>query len=174
MWCFMVNKKSKFTKHGLHLFDGHNYIFRSMRMKLVLQTQGVDVWQDVLNEYSVPTNIPTDAAGKKLYESNSKAMYAILGGLAGSEFVKVMHCESAKELWDKLKYFYEGNTKVKNAKFQSYRSQFESLKMEEFEYITTYFLSIDEVVNTMRGLGEKVKDVDVVQKVLRYLLVRFN
>ena len=88
-----MDKKSEFTKHGLPLFDGHNYSFWSIRMKLFLQTQGVDVWQAVLNDYSAPTTIPTDVVGKKLYESNSKAMYAILGGLAGSEFVKVMHCE---------------------------------------------------------------------------------
>jgi hypothetical protein len=37
-------------------------------------------------------------------------MYAILGGLAGSEFVKVMHCTSAKEIWDKLKNVYEGDS----------------------------------------------------------------
>ena len=170
----MMDKKSEFTKHGLPLFDGHNYAFWSIRMKLFLQTQGVYVWQAVLNEYSAPTNIPTDVVGKKIYESNSKAMYAILGGLAGSEFVKVMHYELAKELWAKLKNVYEGDTKVKNAKLQSYRSQFESLKMEEYEDIATYFLRIDEVVNTMRGLGEKVKDVDIVQKVLRYLPIRFN
>ena len=46
--------------------------------------------------------------------------------------------------------------------------------MEESEDIATYLLRIDEVVNTMRGLGEKVKAVDIVQKVLRYLPVRFN
>ena len=85
-----------------------------------------------------------------------------------------MHCESVKELWDKLKNIYEGDAKVKNAKLQSYRSQFESLKMEENEYITTYFLRIYEVVNTMRGLGENIKDVNIVQKVLRYLHVIFN
>ena len=87
-----MDKKSGFTKHGLPLFDGHNYAFWSIMMKLFLQTQGVDVWQAVLNEYSAPTSIQTDVAGKKLYERNSKAMYVILGGLAGSEFVKVMHC----------------------------------------------------------------------------------
>jgi hypothetical protein len=38
----------------------------------------------VLNEYKAPTTVPKDAAGKKLYESNSKAMYAILGGLTSS------------------------------------------------------------------------------------------
>ena len=81
-----------------------------------MQSQGVDVWKVVLNEYKKLATIPTDATGKQLYESNLKAMYAILGGLTGSEFVKVMHCESTKELWDKLEIIYEGDAKVKNAK----------------------------------------------------------
>ena len=80
----MMDKKPEFTEHGLPLFDGHNYAFWSIGMKLFLQAQGVDVWQVVLNEYSVPATIPTDVVGKKLYERNSKVMYAILGGLAGS------------------------------------------------------------------------------------------
>jgi hypothetical protein len=42
--------------------------------------------------------------------------------------------------------------------------------MEESEDIATCFLRIDEIVNTMRGLGEKVKNVNIVQKVLRSLL----
>jgi hypothetical protein len=169
-----MDKKFDFTKHGLPLFDEHNYAFWSIRMKLFLQSQGVDVWQAMLNEYKTPTTVPTDATGKKFYESNSKAMYAILGGFVGSEFVKVMHFELAKELWDKLKKVYEGDTKVKNAKLQSYRIQFESLKMEESEDIATYFLRIDEVVNTMRGLGETVENGIIFQKVLRYLPARFD
>ena len=46
--------------------------------------------------------------------------------------------------------------------------------MEENEDIASYFLRIDEVVNTMRGLGENIKDINIVQKVLRSLPVRFN
>ena len=98
----MMDKKFEFTKHGLPLFDGHNYAFWSVRMKLFLQSQGVDFWQAMLNEYKNPATIPTNATSKKLYESNSKAMYAILGDLVGYELVKVTHYESAKELWDKL------------------------------------------------------------------------
>jgi hypothetical protein len=139
-------------------------------MKVFLQTQGVDIWQDVIKEYKVPTTIPIDCTGKRLYENNSKAMYAILGGLAGSKFVKVMHCASAKEIWDKLKNVYEGDTKVKSAKLQSYRSQFESLKMEEYEDIATYFLRIDEVVNTMRGLGEKLIIILLCKRYLDHFL----
>jgi hypothetical protein len=85
-----------------------------------------------------------------------------------------MHCELAKELWDKMKKVYEEDTKVKNAKLQSYRIKFESLKMEKYEDIATYFLHIDEVVNTMRGLGETVGNDIIVKKVLRSLLARFD
>ena len=91
-----MDKKSEFTKHGLPLFDGHNYAFWSIRMKLFLQSQGVDVWKSCLNTYNALATIPTDPISRKLYESNSKAMYGILGGLAASEFVKVMNCSSAK------------------------------------------------------------------------------
>ena len=38
--------------------------------------------------------------------------------------------------------------------------------MEESEDIATYFLHIDEVVNTMRGLGETVENAIIVKKFL--------
>ena len=43
-------------------------------------------------------------------------MNAILNGLVESEFVKVMHLDSAKAMWDKLINNYEGNEKVRDAK----------------------------------------------------------
>jgi hypothetical protein len=46
-------------------------------------------------------------------------------GLKKIEFVKVMHLESTKAMWDKLISSYEGNEKVKDAKIQTYRLQFE-------------------------------------------------
>ena len=60
--------------------------------------------------------MPIDNAGRNIYEGNSKVMNAILSGLVESIFVKVMHCETAKEIWDKLKNVYEGDDKVKGGK----------------------------------------------------------
>jgi hypothetical protein len=51
-------------------------------------------------------------------------------------FTKVSHCKSAKDIWDKLQNIYEGDTKVKEVKLQTYRSQFKQLKMKEDEDIT--------------------------------------
>jgi hypothetical protein len=86
-------------------------------------------------------------AGKKLCNDNARAANVILGGLANPIFVKLMHCKSSKEIWDKLKVIYEGNSKVKHAKLQTYITQFENLKMKEEENIAEYLQRVDEVVN---------------------------
>ena len=95
-------------------------------------------------------------------ECNGKPMYAIQGGLIGSRFVKVMHCTLANEIWDKLKNVYEGDGKVKGDKLETYRRKFGHLTMKEDEYLVAYFLQVDEIVNAMRSLGEKVENLALV------------
>jgi hypothetical protein len=53
-----------------------------------------------------------------------------LNGLSDMVFTKFAHSKSAKDIWDKLQNIYEGDTKVKAAKLQTYRGQFEKLKMK--------------------------------------------
>jgi hypothetical protein len=76
----------------------------------------------------------------KLGENNSKAINALLNGLSDMVFTKVTHCKYAKEIWDKLRNIYEGDSKFKATKLQTYRGQFEQLKMKEDEDIATYLL----------------------------------
>ena len=83
-------------------------------MKLFLQLQGLDVWMAIENGYTRPTTTPLSSeTERRIMEINAKAMYALLGGLIESKFVKVMHCTSTKEIWDKLKNAYEGDGKLK-------------------------------------------------------------
>ena len=88
-------------------------------------------------------------------------------------FFKVMHCKNEKDIWDKLQNIYEGDTNVKATKLQTLRAKFEKLKMKEDEYIATYFLGVDEIVKTIRVLGEEVDESVIFQKVLRSLPMRF-
>ena len=46
--------------------------------------------------------------------------------------------------------------------------------MKESENIATYLLRIDEVVNSITGLGEEVNESIIVQKVLRSLPLRYD
>jgi hypothetical protein len=46
--------------------------------------------------------------------------------------------------------------------------------MKDEENVAAYLLCVDEIVNTIRGLGEKVEEPMIVQKVLRSLPLRFD
>ena len=74
-----------------------------------------------MTAYTTPTTPPTDAAKKKSSEHSEKDMNAILCGLSESEFVKVMHCGSTKEILDKIQNIYEGDDKVTKENIQTHR-----------------------------------------------------
>jgi hypothetical protein len=46
--------------------------------------------------------------------------------------------------------------------------------MKEEENVVVYLLRVDEIVNTIKGLGETVTEPMIVQKVLRSLPLRFD
>jgi hypothetical protein len=155
------------------LFNGTNFAFWKVRMRTYIMSLGADVW-DVVDIGYVKPVVLANKDDKLEFSFNAKAMNAILSGLAEAEFVKVMHLGTAKEMWDKLISSYEGNEKVKDAKLQTYRIQFEQLKMKEDETIGKYFLRVEEMVNAMKALGETIDEPSLVQKILRSLPDRFN
>jgi hypothetical protein len=155
------------------LFDGTNFAFWKIRMRTYLMALGVDVWDVVETGYTKPI-VLANKDDKLEFIFNAKGMNAILNGLAETEFVKVMHLNTAKEMWDKLINSYEGNEKVKGAKLQTYSLKFEQLRMNEDETISKYFLRVEELVNAMKGLGETFDDSLLIQKILRSLPDKFN
>jgi hypothetical protein len=159
---------------GIPQFDGNKYDFWSIRMKAYIQAHGFQVWQSIVDGYTTTTVPPTNDKAVKLGENNSKAINALLNGLSDTVFTKVAHCKSAKKIWDKFQNIYEGDSKVEVEKLQSYRGQFEQLKMKEDEDIAAYFLRVNETMNAIIGLGEEIKESVIVQKVLRSLPMRFN
>jgi hypothetical protein len=74
-----------------------------------------------------------------------------------------------KRIWDKLQNLYEDNDTFKKENIQTHIRQFESLKMKDEENVAVYLLCVDEIVNTIRGLGENVEEPMILQKVLRSL-----
>ena len=85
-----------------------------------------------------------------------------------------MQLNTSKEIWDKIILSYEGDTKVKSAKLQTLRIQYEKLRMHNEEIIASFFLCLDDIVNHMRNLGETITDTTLVEKVLRSLTSKFE
>ena len=85
-----------------------------------------------------------------------------------------MNCNSTKEVWDKLISLYDGDSKVKKAKLQTHRRNFESSKMDDEEDIASYFLQVVEAVNSLKGMEENIEESAIVQKILRFLSDKFD
>jgi hypothetical protein len=86
-----------------------------MRMRTHLMSLGADVWDVVETGYVKPI-VLASKDDKMKFIFNKKAMNVILGGLVEADFVKVMHYDSTKIMWDKMISSYEGNKRVKDAK----------------------------------------------------------
>jgi hypothetical protein len=109
-------------------------------MKTYIQAQGCQVLQSIVDGYTAPTVPPTNDKVVKQSENNYKATNALLNGLNNTIFAKVAHCKSSKDIWDKLRNIYEGDTKFKATKLQTYKGQFEQLKLKEDKDIVAYLL----------------------------------
>ena len=113
------------------LFIGNNYAFWSVRMGCHLMSLGCKIWSYIEKWYKILDNLPTDRYELDEKGSIAKFLNAILKGLANSMFFKVMQSKTTIHVWEKLKICYEGASKVKKSKLQTYKGKFESLKMKE-------------------------------------------
>ena len=90
-------------------------------MKCHLMSLGYKVWRSVEKEYKVLDDLPIKIDELDQYEANAKALNAILSGLTNLVFVKVIQWKTSNHAWEKLKCVYEGATKVKESKIQTYK-----------------------------------------------------
>ena len=80
----------------------------------------------VETRYIYPKSPPSNLERIKQFGYNDKVVIAILAGLAKTIFAKVMHCKTTKDIWEKLQTIYEGDTKVKRVKLQTFKTKFVS------------------------------------------------
>lgn len=69
---------------------------------------------------------------------------------------------------------FEGNARVKCSAFQVLRMDFEVLEMKVSETITEYFARVMSVANKIRSNGELMRNVTIMEKIIRTLTEKFN
>ena len=135
---------------------------------------GLEVWALVEEGYDVPKVTPTESEERKKYWEHAKDLNTLQYRVIKNILAKVLTCTSAKQLWDKLETLYAGDSKVKKEKLQSFKVQYESLKMMDEETISEQFERIESIVNAVKGLGAEIPDSELVEKVLRTLPIAYN
>ena len=158
------------------LFDGTNYAYWKVRMRVFLQSLDKKVWQVMEIDWTKPTEVPADWDDAKIKAENfhSRALNALFSAVTNEEFKKISFTETAKEAWTILQTTYEGTKVVKDSKFQRLTTSFEEIKMEEDESFTEFYAKLKDIVNSSFNLGETIPEPKIVRKVLRSLLERLH
>ena len=80
---------------------------------------GVYVWGFVINGYNALRHFSMDVDVEKEYEIYAKARHVILIYLSKGVSIKIMHCKSSQEVWNKLRNIYQYNDGVKETTIKS-------------------------------------------------------
>ncbi|XP_074373516.1 uncharacterized protein LOC141713846 [Apium graveolens] len=81
--------------------------------------------------------------------------------------------KKAKDAWMTIKTMSQGAERVKAAKIQTLKSEFESLSMKDTAILDDFCIKINGLVTNIRPLGEDMKEAYVVKKMLRAVSMIF-
>ena len=119
----------------------------------------------------------TDAQQKKFEEEKLKDLKVknyFFQAIDRTILETILQKDTSKQIWDSMRRKYEGNKRVKRSILQALCKEFEILKMKSGEGVSDYFSRVMTVANKMRIYGEQMRDVTIVEKILRSLNDKFN
>lgn len=140
----------------------NNYTTWALKMKIYMQAQGVWV--------AIEQSDPKVAVEEK---TDKVAMAMLYQGLPEDMLLSIAEKGTSKEAWEALKTMCQGGDRVKKAKVQTLRTEFESMSMKDSEQLDEFYLKLNGLVTNIRALGEEIKESYVVKKLLHAVPSRF-
>eukprot|EP00253_Pinus_taeda_P017412 PITA_17412 len=161
-------------------FNGKNYDYWAITMTALFSCQ--DLWELVQDGFEEPTNENEfnrlTQGEKDLLKSNrkkdSKSLVFLYQAVDQSVFPRIAATKTSNEAWQTLKRAYQGMEKVKTAKLQLLRKDFENLCMKETDNIDSFFTHVIGLITQMRTHGETIEERRIVEKILRVLPSKFD
>ena len=168
--------EGQFAQPAIPRFNGH-YDHWSMLMENFLRSK--EYWSLVETGYDEPqaNAAVTEAQQKRLDEIKLKDLKVknyLFQAIDRTILETILQKNTSKQIWDSMKKKYEENARVKRSILQTLRRDFETLEMKSGECITDYFSRVMSVSNKMRFHGEQMREVTIVEKILRSLTDNFN
>ena len=101
------------------LFDGINYAYWKVRMRVFLQSLDEKVWQAIKIGWTKLKEALTDWDDAKIKATNfnNRALNALFSAVTNEEFNKISSTETTKEVWTILQTTYERTKVVKDSNF---------------------------------------------------------
>ncbi|CAL0323339.1 unnamed protein product [Lupinus luteus] len=171
----MVGNGGNLSSVSLPMLNEKNWDRWCTQMRVLFNYQEV---RDVIeNGVVIPGPGATEVQRtiyKDAQKKDNKALFLLHQCVDDIHFEKIQQATNSKEAWDILIQSHSGGDKIKKVKLQALRRQYEMLHMEENDKIGEYFTKVLTLSNQMKGCGESVSDLMIVEKIMRSLPQKFD
>lgn len=119
-----------------------NYTAWALKMKVYMQAH--EVWSAV----------ETSQMEKEIDDRIDKiALAVIYQGIPEDILLSLAEKKTAKEAWVAIRTTCQGAERVKTARIQTLKSEFEAMSMKESESLDDFYLKLSGMVTNIRALG---------------------
>jgi hypothetical protein len=87
------------------------------------------------------------------YENNYKALNLITIALGRNVYGCVLHLKTAHDVWLKLCNTYEGSSKIKSSRKDTYNRQYQTFSQKPGESLDDCFARFESIVSNFRSCG---------------------
>lgn len=116
-----------------------------------------------------------EVEGKELIDEHKDQMAhtAIFQAVPNAIMLVLVKKEKTKEAWNTLKEMHVGADRVKEARVQTLKREFEVMYMKETKSINDFAMKLTTIVNEIRVLRDKMDGCTIVKKFLRVVPNKF-
>ncbi|KAG5895417.1 hypothetical protein JTB14_029428 [Gonioctena quinquepunctata] len=145
--------------------DGKNWIVWRFQTSVILKGRGL--YEFVNGDNPKPTQ--AEEVSKWLKE-NAKAQELLVTRMEQGPLTHLLSCETAKDMWSKLKSIYDKESVVKLHLLQQ---QFFTMSFGD-ENMSTYISQLEEIKNKLKQAGEELSEKMVLTKILMSLPEKYK
>ena len=133
-----------------------NYTAWSMKMRVYMQAHGI--WEAI---EPVSEKVTVEDKVDKL------ALAAVYQAIPEDILLSITEKKTTRSAWEAIKLMCLGADRVKKARVQTLKTEFENLSMKDSETIDEFCMKLSGLVTNIRALGETIDESYVVKKILR-------
>ncbi|GJW64939.1 zf-CCHC domain-containing protein [Tanacetum coccineum] len=169
------------------LLELNGVSFWKARFKTYVKSKDINLWQVIQNDdfyYEVedsktklmkemPYVLLEDDQKKKLGKNNEAKM-TLYNALLHIEYVRILMCKTAKEVWHTLIITHQGNSQVLNYKIDLLTQEYEKFSISHEETINNGFIRFNVIVTSLKSLDPNYSSNNHVRKFLRAIPLKWR
>jgi hypothetical protein len=134
----------------LVVFNGEDFSYWKNRTHNYLLSQGRAIWEIVQEAYVISATLDHATQGElQRYKNNYKALNLINTALGRKVYDRVAHLKMAHDMWLKLCNTYEGSSKIKSSRKDTYNRQYQTFSQKPGESLDDCFAMFESIVSSL-------------------------